>query len=232
MDARTTPPPRRPGRPRAQAQASPDVNTREAILEAAGRLFTTVGYSASSTRQIADAVGLRQGSLFHYFAKKEDMLAELLDRTVQPALDFAAALRRLPASPDAALYLLIVNDLRSFCGHAVKLGWLYIQPDARADRFNDFWVKRARLREEYRSLIADGRAQGIFDTDDVELSTSVVFGIVESVTTWFEPNGDRPGHETWQAVAGQALRLLLADPGRAQATRREAARLAERLPRP
>lgn len=229
MEAPTTPPSRRPGRPRAKAQASPDVDTREAILEAAGRLFTTVGYSAASTRQIADAVGLRQGSLFHYFAKKEEMLAELLDRTVQPALDFAAALQQMPGPPDAALHLLIVNDLKSFCGQAVKLGWLYIQPDARAERFDDFWVKRARLRDEYRALIAEGCDQGIFVSEDIELSTSVVFGIVESVTTWFEPNGDGRGQEVWEAVAGQALRLLLADPGRADTTRREAARLAERL---
>ena len=128
-------PVRRGGRPRATPAVTPDVDTREAILEAAGRLFTTLGYSASSTRQIADAVGLRQASIFHYFARKEDMLAELLDRTVEPALRFERVLRAEDGPSDASLYLLIINDLRSFCGQAVKLGWLYIQPDARAERF-------------------------------------------------------------------------------------------------
>lgn len=225
-----TPPPRRPGRPRATPAADPDANTREAILEAAGRLFTTRGYSASSTRQIADAVGLRQASLFHYFPRKEDMLAELLDRTVEPAVRFAADLRSVGGAPAAALFLLIVNDLKSFCGHAVKLGWLYIQPDARADRFKAFWDKRDRLRDEYRRLIEAGVAEGDFVTDDVELSTSVVFGIVESVTTWFEPNGDQNPGAVWAEVACAALRMLLADPARVAAIRAEALQLAEELP--
>jgi AcrR family transcriptional regulator len=222
---------RRPGRPRATPATGPDVDTREAILEAAGRLFTTRGYSASSTRQIADAVGLRQASLFHYFPRKDDMLAELLDRTVEPALKYAVALRSASGPPDAALFLLIVNDLRSFCGQAVKLGWLYIQPDARAERFRDFWDKRDRLRDEYRYFIESGRREGLFETHDVELSTSVVFGIVESVTTWFEPSSSRPATSVWEAVAASSLRMLLAKPARIQEVSEQATQLAERIPR-
>ncbi|HEX9549325.1 MAG TPA: hypothetical protein VF942_18430 [Acidimicrobiales bacterium] len=33
---------------------------------------------------------MRQASLFHYFPHKDDLLAELLDRTVTPALAAAA----------------------------------------------------------------------------------------------------------------------------------------------
>jgi AcrR family transcriptional regulator len=226
----TPAPVRRGGRPRATPAVGPDVDTREEILEAAGRLFTTLGYSASSTRQIADAVGLRQASIFHYFARKEDMLAELLDRTVEPALRYVRVLGAEHGPSDASLYLLIINDLRSFCGQAVKLGWLYIQPDARAERFREFWDKRDRLREAYRAFIQSGVDEGLFDTDDVELSTSVVFGIVESVTTWFEPDADRSSLDVWEGVASQALRMLLADPGRVEDVRREAARLEDRLP--
>jgi len=232
QDATIPTPIRRAGRPRAIPAVGPDVDTREAILEAAGRLFTTLGYSASSTRQIAEAVGLRQASIFHYFARKDEMLAELLDRTVAPALKFEATLRAADGPPDASLYLLVINDLRSFCGHAVKLGWLYIQPDARAERFREFWDKRDRLRSAYRDLIQEGVERGVFETDDVELSTSVIFGIVESVTTWFEADGSRSSMDVWEAVAAQALRMLLADPTRVARVQEEAVRLEERLPPP
>ena len=39
-------------------------------MSAAG-LFESRGYTATTTREIATAVGLRQASLFHYFARKE-----------------------------------------------------------------------------------------------------------------------------------------------------------------
>ena len=85
-------------------------------------------------------MGLRQASLFHYFPRKEDMLAELLDRTVEPALRFGVGLRSVRGTPAAALFLLIVNDLRSFCGHAVKLGWLYIQQGTDAGESTPRWA--------------------------------------------------------------------------------------------
>ena len=80
------------GRPRATpGHASEDV--AEEILMAAAELFAEHGFTATPTRAIADAVGLRQASLFHYFARKEDMLIELLDRTVRPTLDVVHRLK-------------------------------------------------------------------------------------------------------------------------------------------
>ena len=52
------------GRPRlvpTQFEGSP----REQILEVAARLFTSKGYAATSTREIAEAVGIRQASLYY-----------------------------------------------------------------------------------------------------------------------------------------------------------------------
>ena len=61
------------GRPRADGQ-DPGGDVKEQILVAAARRFSKDGYTATSTRQIASDVGLRQGSLSHYFKRKEDML--------------------------------------------------------------------------------------------------------------------------------------------------------------
>ena len=74
------------GRPRAVPQLVP-ADVREEILSAAAGLFETYGYTATSTRAIATEVGLRQASLFHYFARKDDILSELLDRTLRPTLE-------------------------------------------------------------------------------------------------------------------------------------------------
>ena len=52
--------------------------TRERILTEASRLFAERGYDGTSTRQIADAVGIRQPSLFHHFASKQAIMEELL----------------------------------------------------------------------------------------------------------------------------------------------------------
>ena len=49
--------------------------TREEILAAAAGLFAERGYAATSTRLIADTVGIRQASLYYHFANKEQILS-------------------------------------------------------------------------------------------------------------------------------------------------------------
>ncbi|MFZ9427052.1 MAG: TetR/AcrR family transcriptional regulator, partial [Ilumatobacteraceae bacterium] len=54
-------------------------STPSRILAEASRLFAINGFHGTSTRDIADAVGIRQPSLFHHFATKHAILATLLD---------------------------------------------------------------------------------------------------------------------------------------------------------
>lgn len=53
------------------------VTTREAILDAARRLFSERGYDATSLRQIADAVGTTKAAVYYHFPAKEHLLLEL-----------------------------------------------------------------------------------------------------------------------------------------------------------
>ncbi|WP_309643781.1 TetR/AcrR family transcriptional regulator [Phenylobacterium sp.] len=56
------------------------VERREEILAAALRLFTQLGVHAVSTRQIAQAVGISQPTLYAYFPTKADIGMELHSR--------------------------------------------------------------------------------------------------------------------------------------------------------
>ena len=53
---------------------------REQLLSAALELFSKYGYSATSTRSIAEAAGVTEGLVFHYFPTKEAMLLEIAAR--------------------------------------------------------------------------------------------------------------------------------------------------------
>ncbi|MFN8470851.1 MAG: helix-turn-helix domain-containing protein [Anaerolineae bacterium] len=57
-----------------QAQAR-----REQIIEAAITLFAQQGFDGTSTRQIASAVGVTEGLIFHYFPTKADLVRAALE---------------------------------------------------------------------------------------------------------------------------------------------------------
>jgi AcrR family transcriptional regulator len=44
------------------------------IIAAAAKMFQTTGYHAATVQDIADAVGILKGSLYHHVKSKEDLL--------------------------------------------------------------------------------------------------------------------------------------------------------------
>jgi AcrR family transcriptional regulator len=60
---------------------SPDApDTRDRILLEAARLFRHRGYAATTLRDIADAAGLKAGSIYYHFDSKEHIVSEVLDK--------------------------------------------------------------------------------------------------------------------------------------------------------
>jgi AcrR family transcriptional regulator len=57
--------------------------TRARILARAQDLFEVTGYHGTSTRDLAAAAGIASGTLFNYFASKEDLAMTLVERALE-----------------------------------------------------------------------------------------------------------------------------------------------------
>ncbi|SER51242.1 transcriptional regulator, TetR family [Streptomyces sp. yr375] len=126
---------RRAGRPRANGSPTPGLSTREEVLAVAARLFTTHGYTATTTRATAEGAGLRQASLYNHFGCKEEVLATLLARTVRPALAFAERLLAADAAQVAAearIWALARYDVQQLLSDEYNLGALFLLPEIAA----------------------------------------------------------------------------------------------------
>jgi AcrR family transcriptional regulator len=194
------------GRPRSGARRLPAGTAREEILDAAAELFAERGYAATSTRMIAEMVGVRQASLYYHFKTKEQILAELLESTVRPSLDYAAGLADQGLSPAGALHALVRYDVGVLLGARWNVGILYALPEIATEPFTRFRGERERLRLAYRRLTA--AAAG--DPDPAGgVPGDLVFGLVESVIGMRRDLPALPPHdELQQAVAEAALRLI------------------------
>ena len=60
---------------------------REELLQAAFALFARQGYGEVSMRQLADALGVSTGTLYHYFPSKESLFQQAVIRVVSRDLD-------------------------------------------------------------------------------------------------------------------------------------------------
>ncbi|MFB9691123.1 TetR/AcrR family transcriptional regulator [Amycolatopsis plumensis] len=165
------------GRPRASGAAASRPDARQAVLEAAGELFTGAGYAATTTRAIAERAGLRQASLYYHFPAKEDILAALLAETVRPSLALAARLVAGDAPAAVRLWALAYADIGLLGGARHNLGALYLLPEVGSPNLARFRIERAELKAAYGRLVA---ASGV-EPAAVAIRTDLVFGLVESI---------------------------------------------------
>ncbi|NEE04158.1 TetR/AcrR family transcriptional regulator [Phytoactinopolyspora halotolerans] len=143
------------GRPRLADRRRPGETAQEEILDAAAELFTTYGFASTSTRKIAEAVGVRQATLYHYFATKDDILETLLGTSVAPTLEAAQQIRTASASPAAQLHAMVTYDGTQLWTGRWNIGALYLLPELRTERFRPFVRMRETLRSTYRDVARD-----------------------------------------------------------------------------
>ena len=74
--------------------------TRERVLLEAARLFRHHGYAATTLREVADAAGVKAGSIYYHFESKEQILGEVLDKGITIVAD--AVRTRVAALPESA----------------------------------------------------------------------------------------------------------------------------------
>ncbi|MFF1685809.1 TetR/AcrR family transcriptional regulator [Streptomyces sp. NPDC058254] len=203
---------RRVGRPRAQQRPDSGLAARDELLTSAAELFTTLGYAATTTRAVAERAGMRQATMYHYVAGKEDLLAELLESTVTPSLELARQLLadEVTAAEDR-LWELCRSDVALLCGGPYNLGALYVLPEVRSERFADFRRVRAELKQAYGQLLVATEAGAVLGEDEADLRTDLVFGLIEGVILVHRSDPERAVGAFAAATADAALRIVGAE---------------------
>lgn len=189
-----------PGRPRLKPSPS-GRGTRADLLEAAAKLFARDGFRAS-THAIAEAAGVRQATLYHYFDNREALLLELLLQTVQPTIATAEALTSATAAPQVKLWALSHFDATQLLGGEVNVGALYLLPETAHQAMAEFQVRWQQVRDHYRSLVAScGDGDGT--------RADLCLGIVESVILIRRRSDGRSPLPDGRAVADAVVQVAL-----------------------
>ncbi|MFZ5824783.1 MAG: TetR/AcrR family transcriptional regulator [Bacillota bacterium] len=165
-------------------------NKQAEIMQAAIDLFQQKGYHATSMQDIADAVGLQKGSLYHYISGKEDLLVVIIHDALSSYNAQLAEIRGLDLPVRQRLEMAVRAHLK---GIAENLGMLTIflresyalNPDQQrmineeSDRYN-------RMFEE---LFTEGIAKGEMRDLDPKFATRVVLGSCNWFYRWYRPGG-------------------------------------------
>lgn len=204
-------------------------DTRHRILVAAAALFARQGFQGTSTREIASSVGIRQPSLFHHFATKHDILAELLDRDLDAALERIHRHGRSDSGAAARLYAYLLDDVDALGHSPFDVRGLYNDAVLEDEALSEQRAKRAELRAEVKSLVSEGIRSGEFRDVDPDFARQVITGMLLD-TIWAAGRGESASDPPIRPrqVADFVLLGLLRKPGSLDKVRTAASRLAAR----
>jgi AcrR family transcriptional regulator len=202
---------------------------REQVLDAAARLFTSKGYAATSTREIAEAVGIRQASLYYYFAGKGEIVTELLSQTIRPTVEAVARIESQADDPETVLYLLALTDVRTLAQASHNVGSLYRAADvAQVEGFDEFIATRDELVGTYARLAASIAEPALLDPIGATRLGQKLLHSVEEVIG-IRAAGGLVGIDEAAWIASSCLRLCGVDDARIELVAKTADTLLDQL---
>lgn len=169
-------------------------STPERLFDTAASLFWEKGYAATSTREIAAALGIQQASLYYHIASKEDLFYQLcitsleqLRGNVESTLkDVHDPVDRIRAFVGAHLAALLTYQVR----HVTMLTELRALSDP---HHRDVLARRKSYAGLVRSLLAEGQAASMIrkDIPDRYLYLALL-NVLNWAVLWFRRDQELP----------------------------------------
>lgn len=156
------------------------------LLDAAASVFAAKGYHGASTKDIADRLGIRQGSLYYYFSSKETALEEVCTIGVEGFVQNLTGIMATDASyPEKvrqgiAAHLLPLRDRRDYT--LVFLKERRNLPPASYQRISRL---SRQYEQHWEDLLREGIAAGAFRKDlNCRIAVLAMLGMCNGAPEW------------------------------------------------
>ena len=200
-----------------------EAGTREQILTAASNLFAVHGYHGTTTREIAERVGIRQPSLFHHFVSKASIMEALLEHDLARAVPAAERIARSDERASVRLHRYLLQDVAHVAGSRYNLAGVYTEEVRTSAEFEPWHRRRRRLHRAIESIVRDGRDTGEFVDFPPSFVREAILGILGRTLSSYSGGQAVFEPRLAEQVSTLVLRALLVDPGQLLSIR-EAAR--------
>ena len=173
------------------------VDSRQEILRTAARLFQQRGYDATSMNDVAAALKLSKGGLYHHFQSKDEILFEIMNHAMEITQELVIAPVRRIADPEERLRALIRLHIEVVLSPrdreiTVMLHENHPLPPMLRKRIN---TRKKEYIHFVESLITDvqANAQRSRHTKCVVSPRAAAFallGMINWIYQWYKPEGD------------------------------------------
>ncbi|BAO27905.1 TetR/AcrR family transcriptional regulator [Sulfuritalea hydrogenivorans] len=168
-------------------------NRRGDIVRAAGQLFHEKGYSATTIRDIANAVGMRSGSPFYHFKTKHDMLRAVVLEGLDAIGDAVARAAQTGKSPRATFEAMLrahLGQLLEAEGRNFAATLLHESRHLDPEVLAELVVRKDRYEAMWQKVLKDLKGAGLI-ADDSPVARLFLLGAMNWTVQWYRPEGSR-----------------------------------------
>ena len=181
-------------------------SARGKLLQVAAHLFRNKGFERTTVRDLAGAVGIQSGSIFHHFKSKDEILRAVMEETIRYNTALMRAALAEASNVRERVLALIRCELQSIMGGSgeamavLVYEWRSLSEDGQAqvlalrDIYEDIWLQ----------VLGEAKSAG-FIRGDVFITRRFLTGALSWTTTWFRADGSM----SLDQLADEALILVL-----------------------
>ncbi|MBM3677680.1 MAG: TetR/AcrR family transcriptional regulator [Actinobacteria bacterium] len=181
---------------------------RDEVLQVAAELFAEKGFEGTSTTDIADALGIKGGSIYYYIESKEALLFELMEDIYGLLLGALREILESDAETLDKLARLIDLHVVGMAEHRHRGALILNETRSLSAEHRAVVDRYATAYEDgLAGVIAQGQREGVIDPElDAKLVTKALLGAGNWINRWYREGG------TWSPgdLASQYARIFLA----------------------
>lgn len=184
-----------------------DTETR--LARTAVRLFAAKGFAATGIRDLARELDVTSAALYHYVARKEDLLVGIMNACLDEYLRAAHLAVASSDDPLDRLCRLVHVHVSGECTNPMTS--LVTDREIRSLSGDDLTAV-IRRRDEfdglYRDVLTAGASAGSFRLIDPAVTRLSLVEMCSSVANWYQPGGGRSMADLQDTYASLARRLV------------------------
>ena len=176
------------------------------LLGTAATLFRDRGFDKTTVRDLAKAIGIQSGSLFHHYPNKQEILKQVMQQAILlniRRVDLALSLNH--TIKDKLLALILCEFQALILDTSAHISVLVFEWRALNKENQTIMLE---LRDEYEQywidVLAQAQQQGMIDIDH-HILRRLLNGAINWSLNWYKPNGDL----SLEQLANMTLQMVL-----------------------
>ncbi len=179
---------------------------QETVLRRAIDLFNRQGYDATSMGDLARELGLSKSAIYHHVPSKEHLLASGLDEALDALSSTVTAIAATSSeSAEVRLRTAIRSSVEILVAHLPAVT-LLLRARGNSEVEQAALSRRRAIDDALAGLVRDAVREGSLRTDiDPELISRLLFGMVNGLVEWVNPDGPVEASVLADAITGIAF---------------------------